>query len=93
MFSTNLTKSEIPFHCVDVCVRSCRTVTMILQIMIAKFCEQKATKRPQIIGLKATAAKRLHFAHGCFKAYKIFGKALDFSNFELQLKCCTIPMN
>ena len=35
--------------------------------MMAKFSRQKAAIRPQNISLKATAAKRPHFAHGCSK--------------------------
>ena len=35
--------------------------------MIVKFWGQKATIRPQNIGLKAAAAKRPHFAHGCLR--------------------------
>ena len=42
-------------------------MTRILQTMMAKFWRQKATIRPQNIGLKAAAAKRPHFAHGRFK--------------------------
>ena len=39
-------------------------MTKILQTMMAKFLGQKAAIRPQNISLKATAAKRPHFAHG-----------------------------
>ena len=34
-------------------------------VMMAKLFRQKASRRPQKIDLKAAAAKRLHFAHGC----------------------------
>ena len=34
-------------------------------VLMANFFRQKATRRPQNIGLKAAAAKRPHFAHGC----------------------------
>ena len=46
-------------------------MTRILQTMMAKFWRQKATIRPQNIGLKAAAAKRPHFAHGRCKVYTI----------------------
>ena len=36
---------------------------------MAKFSRQKAAKRPQNTGLKATAAKRPHFAHGWYSIY------------------------
>ena len=39
-------------------------MTRILQTMMVKFLGQKAAIRPQNISLKATAAKRQHFAHG-----------------------------
>ena len=40
-------------------------MTRILLTMMAKSFRQKAAIRPQNIGLKAAAAKRPHFAHGC----------------------------
>ena len=39
--------------------------------LLTNFFKQKAAIRLQKIGLKATAAKRPHFAHGCDTEYKL----------------------
>ena len=64
-------------------------MTRILQTMMAKFSRQKVAIRLQNISLKATAAKRPHFAHGCStgRARWLMSSVYEWSGCALCPKC------
>ena len=64
------------------------------QCMMAKFSRQKAAERPQNTGLKATAAKRPHFAHGCLRLFiTSCNYGTVFNTIQLKLKVLSVIQN